>query len=78
MKFIEVPITDENVALHQGLQVPSIPFAHIYHPQGGLVEELPLKRKQFPVFKSVLRSYANRQCELPDAVDCSNPYMDEN
>mmetsp|Transcript_16492 Transcript_16492/g.23259 ORF Transcript_16492/g.23259 Transcript_16492/m.23259 type:complete len:275 (+) Transcript_16492:316-1140(+) len=64
IKFVEVPITDKNANIHQGLDVPSIPFGHIYHPSGGLVEELPLKRMDFPIFDKVLRSYCKGYCEL--------------
>jgi len=64
IKFIEVPITDKNANIHQGLEVPSIPFGHIYHPTGGLVEERRLKRMDFPTFDKILRSYAKGSCEL--------------
>jgi len=64
IKFIEVPITDKNANIHQGLEVPSIPFGHIYHPTGGLVEERRLKRMDFPTFDKILRSYYKGSCEF--------------
>jgi thiol-disulfide isomerase/thioredoxin len=30
VKFVEVPVTKDNAYLHQGLGIPSLPFAHIY------------------------------------------------
>merc|ERR1712151_1467604 len=46
--FVDVPITDKNVDLHQGLGIPSIPYGHIYIPNnnnkdGLLVEEFRMK-----------------------------------
>jgi hypothetical protein len=52
--FVDVPVTNENANLHQGLGVPSLPFGHIYHPAAGLVEELRLTRKLFPEFAQAL------------------------
>ena len=43
--FLGVPITNKNIDLHQGLGVPSAPFGHIYHPDAGFVEELPICKR---------------------------------
>lgn len=64
--FVDVPVTPENANLHQGLEVPSLPFAHIYHPAGGLVEEMKLSRKFFGKFARTLKSYVEGQCEVED------------
>lgn len=60
--FVDVPITDKNVDLHQGLGIPSIPYGHIYipdnnnnkdgqdhdHHEGGLiVEEFRMMKKVY-------------------------------
>eukprot|EP00543_Licmophora_paradoxa_P005358 CAMPEP_0202456488 /NCGR_PEP_ID=MMETSP1360-20130828/13729_1 /ASSEMBLY_ACC=CAM_ASM_000848 /TAXON_ID=515479 /ORGANISM="Licmophora paradoxa, Strain CCMP2313" /LENGTH=235 /DNA_ID=CAMNT_0049076301 /DNA_START=110 /DNA_END=817 /DNA_ORIENTATION=+ len=47
--FVEVPVTDSasSQLIHQGLGVPSLPYVHIYTPQGGLVEELKLNKPAF-------------------------------
>lgn len=63
--FVDVPVTEANAALHQGLGVPSLPYGHIYHPQSGLVEELKLTRKDIPKFREKLRSYTEGGCEMP-------------
>ncbi|KAL7536565.1 hypothetical protein ACHAXR_007242, partial [Thalassiosira sp. AJA248-18] len=42
MVFLEVPVTNENTNLHQGLEVPSLPYGHIYYPDAGLVEEMKI------------------------------------
>lgn len=62
--FVDVSVTPENANLHQGLGVPSLPFGHIYHPTGKLVEELKISRKHFPRFAAVLKSYVDGQCDI--------------
>eukprot|EP00979_Chaetoceros_neogracilis_P016049 scaffold6860_cov297-Chaetoceros_neogracile.AAC.47 len=62
--FIDVPVTAENANLHQGLGVTSLPFGHIYHPTGGLVEEIKISKKFFPNFARVLKSYVNGLCDV--------------
>ncbi|GKY96830.1 hypothetical protein MPSEU_000642200 [Mayamaea pseudoterrestris] len=52
--FVDVPVTQDNAVIHQGLGVPSLPFGHIYHPQAGLVEELKLTRKDIQEFEDAL------------------------
>ena len=75
IQFVEVPVTDKNANLHQGLGVPSLPYGHIYHPQGGLVEELKINRRHFPKFQKVVHSYAQTNCDLIDG-DTADPYPD--
>jgi hypothetical protein len=75
VKFVDVPVTNDNGNLHQGLGVPSLPYGHIYHPSAGLVEELKLTRKFFPEYEQSLHSYYTGSCDLPafDAQEsCSN------
>lgn len=57
--FVDVPVTEKNSALHQGLGVATLPFAHIYHPLKGLVEELKLTRKDVDPFREKLRGYVD-------------------
>lgn len=45
VQFVEVPVTETNANLHQGLGIPSLPYSHIYHPDGGLVQELKMTKK---------------------------------
>ena len=52
--FVDVPVTQDNAVIHQGLGVPSLPFGHIYHPQAGLVEELKLTRKDIQDFEEAM------------------------
>jgi hypothetical protein len=65
--FIDVPVTADNSNLHQGLGVPSLPYGHIYHPQGGLVEELRLTKSQVPEFAEKLQMYIQGFCDLASA-----------
>lgn len=64
--FVDVPATTSNANLHQGLGVPSLPYGHIYHPTGGLVEELKMSRKYFPNFMQTLQTYIDGQCVIED------------
>jgi len=64
--FIDVPVTAENANLHQGLGVTSLPFGHIYHPTGGLVEEIKISKKYFPKFARVLKTYVVGLCDVEE------------
>lgn len=64
--FLEVPVTNENANLHQGLDVPSLPYGHIYHPQAGLVEELKISRKYFRNLVRLVRWYDQGECKLDE------------
>eukprot|EP00560_Eucampia_antarctica_P003448 CAMPEP_0197834888 /NCGR_PEP_ID=MMETSP1437-20131217/24049_1 /TAXON_ID=49252 ORGANISM="Eucampia antarctica, Strain CCMP1452" /NCGR_SAMPLE_ID=MMETSP1437 /ASSEMBLY_ACC=CAM_ASM_001096 /LENGTH=160 /DNA_ID=CAMNT_0043439925 /DNA_START=343 /DNA_END=825 /DNA_ORIENTATION=+ len=66
--FIDVPVTEKNANLHQGLAVPSLPFGHIYHPTGGLVEEMKMSKKFFPKFSRYVTSYIQGECDLKDEL----------
>jgi thiol-disulfide isomerase/thioredoxin len=57
VKFVQVPVTKENAVLHQGLRIPSVPYGHIYHKEGGLVEEHKINKKEFEFFSELLDSY---------------------
>lgn len=71
--FVDVPVTESNANLHQGLGIPSLPFGHIYTPTGGLVEELRITRPLFPIFAKKLRSYIAGSCELVEG-EVTSPY----
>ena len=75
--FIEVSVTAKNANLHQGLNVPSIPFGHIYHPTGGLVEELRISKKRWRKFEKIADTYASGSCEIIDD-DFSDPFGEKN
>lgn len=64
--FMDVPVTPENANLHQGLGVTTLPFGHIYHPTGGLVEETKISKKHFARFAQVLKTYIDGKCEISD------------
>ena len=68
VKFVQVPLNKQTAYLHEGLGVPSVPFAHIYHPDGGLVEELKLSRPHFSKFATVLESYVRGSCDVDSNV----------
>ena len=66
--FLEVPVTNENSNLHQGLEVPSLPYGHIYYPEAGLVEELKISKKYFHNLVKMVRWYDQGECGLDEYV----------
>mmetsp|Transcript_7395 Transcript_7395/g.18348 ORF Transcript_7395/g.18348 Transcript_7395/m.18348 type:complete len:231 (-) Transcript_7395:111-803(-) len=55
--FVDVPVLETNANLHQGLGVESVPYAHIYHPEKGLVVETRLSRKAFSEFEESVKMH---------------------
>ncbi len=66
--FLEVPVTNHNSNLHQGLEVPSLPYGHIYYPEAGLVEELKISKKYFANLVKKVRWYDSGECSLDEYV----------
>jgi len=64
VKFVEMPFTKDNAYLHEGLGIPVFPFAHLYHPEAGLVEERRIKRKVFKDFEKILKTYVEGGCKV--------------
>jgi len=62
VKFVEVPLTRNNAYLHKGLGIPSLPFAHVYHPEAGLVEERKINKNIFGDFEKALKTYVDGEC----------------
>lgn len=72
VKLVQIPLLDkESAALFQGLGVEAFPFAHVYHPDAGLVEEVKLNRKLWNEFQKTLREYLEGSCELHFNTDGS-------
>jgi thiol-disulfide isomerase/thioredoxin len=72
VKFVQVPLTKENAYLHTGLGIPSLPYAHIYHPIAGLVEERSINKKIFGEFKDALQCYVDGECAIDWDSENSN------
>ncbi|OEU12023.1 hypothetical protein FRACYDRAFT_191867, partial [Fragilariopsis cylindrus CCMP1102] len=71
-KFIQVPITEKNTNLHQGLNVPSVPFMHLYDTSSfdsRLVEESKMMENKLPSFRKVLEDYDRGYCSLEEGLD---------
>lgn len=66
----------ENAKLHQGLDVNSVPYVHLYHPTAGLVEERKLTRKHLAGFRKLLTDCQNGTCSLVNDKEwsTSSPY----
>ena len=73
--FVDVPVTEKNTNLHQGLGVPSLPYGHIYHPNGGLVESTRMTKKYISGFARKIQSYVQGSCELQQVGNTSDPYL---
>lgn len=69
VQFIDVPQTKENIYLHQGLGVPSVPWVHIYHPEAGLCEERSMSKKHFEKVRKCLECYVEGSCDM-DGDEC--------
>ena len=69
VKYVQVPLTKETAYIHEGLGVTSVPFAHVYHPDGGLVEEKKINKRVFGEFAEVLGWYVQGECELEEEVE---------
>lgn len=66
VKFVQVAVTKHNAVLHQGLGIPSVPYGHIYHKKGGLVEERKINKKEFDGFKDILQQYVEGSCDTKE------------
>lgn len=75
VKFVEVPVTKDNTYLHKGLGVPSLPFAHIYDPEAGLVEERKINKNVFGEFKEILKTYVDGECPIMVVEDESSDFQ---
>ena len=74
VQFVEVPVTTQNIDLHQGLGVKSLPYGHIYSPTGVLTEVSSLNKKHFSSFARKVKSYVEGGCDLKSIGDPSDPY----
>jgi len=71
VQFVEVPVTKDNVVLHEALGVPSLPWMHIYHPEAGLVEERKGSKAHFEAVARCLKCYIRGECDMADESTCS-------
>jgi len=76
VKYVEVPLTKETSKLIEGLGIPSLPYAHIYDPSVGLVEELKISKPHFKNFQAILDSYTRNECVVTydEYGRCASPY----
>lgn len=71
VKFVEVPLTKETAYMLEGLDVKTVPFAHIYHPEAGLVEEMRASKRYSSELQKKVLSYVVGSCNL-DSDEESN------
>jgi len=78
LKFVHVPVTAQNVNLHQGLGVERLPSGHLYHPTEGLIQDdLRMTKKRLAGSQSdisqLLQWYVQGSCELNGVGDARDP-----
>lgn len=64
--WMEMPANPDTMPIIRALDVPAVPYCHIYHPQLGLVETLRLRKQFMSDFAQILQSYQDGECSLPD------------
>mmetsp|Transcript_11709 Transcript_11709/g.21903 ORF Transcript_11709/g.21903 Transcript_11709/m.21903 type:complete len:273 (+) Transcript_11709:428-1246(+) len=65
VEFIDIAITKENQEeFTKEFNIKSVPFGHIVHPQGGLVEKLPMGKMYWEQFEDTLYTYVNGYCDV--------------
>jgi len=69
VKFVEVPLTKETAFMLGGLGVPTVPFAHIYHPEVGPVEAMKASKKYSSELQKKILSYVTGSCDLSSYVE---------
>jgi len=62
--FIQVAIQSDSSDLYEELKIPSIPFSHIYHHSAGLVEEIQLSKKRWPIYEKIIATYVQAYCPI--------------
>jgi hypothetical protein len=79
VKFVDCPVTPKTAELHTALGITSIPFAHVYHPDVGLVEERKLSRARgnYSNFEKVVKTYVEQSCDVTEEGDYSSPWKEE-
>lgn len=78
VKFVEVPLTRETAFMLEGLGVPTVPFAHIYHSEAGLVEEMRASKKFSSELNRRILSYVTGSCDLSSYEDSVDGIDSEN
>lgn len=77
VKFVEVPLTKETAYMLEGLNVKTVPFAHIYHPEAGLVEEMRASKRYSSELQKKVLSYVVGSCDLDTTTDTTDDDNDE-
>ncbi|GMI61074.1 hypothetical protein ScalyP_jg3764 [Parmales sp. scaly parma] len=68
--FVQVEMNDKTRSfVIQGLGIETLPFAHIVHPEAGLVEELRISKSRFKNLEAVLMDYAVGRCSIENSAE---------
>lgn len=63
--FVDIPITRDNQEeITKEFDIKSVPFGHIVHPQGGLVERLHMGKMYWDQFEDTFYTYVHGYCDV--------------
>jgi hypothetical protein len=63
--FVDIPITRDNQEeITKEFDIKSVPFGHIVHPQGGLVERLHMGKMYWDQFEDTFYTYVRGYCDV--------------
>jgi thiol-disulfide isomerase/thioredoxin len=72
--FVDIPVTSKNEELHQKLNIPSVPFGHIYH-SNQLFEEKQITKKNWTSFEETAYTYLKGYCVVDElSYDAHLPF----
>lgn len=69
VSFLDIPITKDNKDLAEANGVVAVPYAHIYAPNMGLVDEMRIGKMYWDDFEDSFDSYINGYCNTYDGYE---------
>lgn len=69
VSFLDIPITKDNKDLAEANGVIAVPYAHIYAPNMGLVDEMRIGKMYWDDFEDSFYSYINGYCNTYDGYE---------
>jgi thiol-disulfide isomerase/thioredoxin len=76
IQYVAIPfVPNVNDAFIAGMNIPSVPYVHMYHPQLGLIEQLKFKPQTAKDFEQILQSYLVGSCPLVEYDDDDHRFV---
>lgn len=63
--FLDVAVSSKNTDLHEGLNIPYVPYGHIYH-SNQIVEEMKISKIDWNIFERKVKNMMQGYCALDD------------